>query len=133
LKSQLRIGLINLETKDHFVNGVEIQGSIAFELGLNKPKMIQFIPPNVEFWWKHFSSYNSQNKLVLDLISVRTLFSSILNYIWLIVIVILILTHQLILKRISLLQYYKKYLLVSFQIRDKWKLVDWGHAVKRFF
>jgi hypothetical protein len=33
LRSQLRIEFIKLETKDHFVNGIEMQGSIAIYPG----------------------------------------------------------------------------------------------------
>ena len=36
MKSQLRTELIKLKIKDCFVNGVEIQGSIAIDLGTKK-------------------------------------------------------------------------------------------------
>jgi hypothetical protein len=36
LKSQLKTKLIKLKIKDCFVNGVEIQGSIAIDMGTKK-------------------------------------------------------------------------------------------------
>jgi sRNA-binding regulator protein Hfq len=40
LRSQLRIEFIKLETKDHFVNGIEMQGSIAIFPGERLKKQI---------------------------------------------------------------------------------------------